>query len=424
MLEALLALICLFSGLFLVVKFGIASTPALFLYSLVLFQVLPLLYASITNFYAYDLTRQTLMLVVGIPAFVLGYIPFGLSRNRLLTSKRQTYLLPEHSRTIFKVAFWFSLLLFPITSTVAIRFFLERRGGQYGLTEPISSLEQLLFYAALSFLILALSVNLKHIPLNQVWFLVAIVLVPRLLVSLVYSRIFIFLAIVPLLYALYFSGLNYKLSLRKTVAAFAVLGLFLILPALTRDSSVINSQQRFETLIMNGSSIPILEKYEQYEINRNQSYVFASVVLKSIPFSFPIPENYRIDVWGIEGAVATLDRVLSNYENQGRQDVFFGTGSNYLHELFIDFGWIGVIMGSFIVGLAAAYMEYRGVKSLLFRFLWLSVLTSFLFLPRSNVGYFIEKLPLYLCFYLIAVLAVMVLDASARTVREKVRAKG
>lgn len=424
MLEALLALVSLFSGLFLVVKFGIASTPALFLYSLVLFQVLPLLYASITNFYAYDLTRQTLMLVVGIPAFVLGYIPFGLSRNRLLTLKRQTYLTPERSRTIFKVALWFSLLLFPITSTVALRFFLERRGGQYGLTEPISSLEQLFFYAALSFLILALSVNLKHIPLNQVWFLVAIVLVPRLLVSLVYSRIFIFLAIVPLLYALYFSGLNYKLSPRKTVAAFAVLGLFLILPALTRDSSVINSQQRFESLIMNGSSIPILEKYEQYEINRNQSYVFASVVLKSIPFSFPIPENYRIDVWGIEGAVATLDRVLSNYENQGRQDVFFGTGSNYLHELFIDFGWIGVILGSFIVGLVAAYMEYRGVKSLLFRFIWLSVLTSFLFLPRSNVGYFTEKLPLYLCFYLIAVLAVKVLDTSARTVREKVRAKG
>lgn len=424
MLEALLALVSLFAGLFLVVKFGIASTPALFLYSLVLFQVLPLLYASITNFYAYDLTRQTLMLVVGIPSFVLGYIPFGLSRNRLLTLKRLTYLSPERSRIIFKVALWFSLLLFPITSTIATTFFLERRGGQYGLTEPISSLEQLFFYASLSFLILALSVNLKHIPLNQVWFLVAIVLVPRLLVSLVYSRIFIFLAIVPLLYALYFSGLNYKLSPRKTVAAFAVLGLFLILPALTRDSSVINSQQRFETLIMNGSSIPILEKYEQYEINRNQSYVFASVVLKSIPFSFPVPENYRIDVWGIEGAVATLDRVLSNYENQGRQDVFFGTGSNYLHELFIDFGWIGVILGSFIVGLVAAYMEYRGVKSLLFRFLWLSLLTSFLFLPRSNVGYFTEKLPLYLCFYLIAILAVKVLDASARTVREKARAKG
>ncbi|GAO75683.1 putative uncharacterized protein [Meiothermus ruber H328] len=168
---------------------------------------------------------------------------------------------------------------------------------------------------------------------------------------------------------------------------------------------------------MNGSSIPILEKYERYDIQRNQSYVFASVILKAIPFSIPLPENYRVNVWGIEGAVATLDRVLSSYENQAREDLFYGTGSNYLHELYIDFGWLGVIIGSILVALVASYMEYKGVQSLFFRFIWLSVLTSFLFLPRSNVGYFVEKLPLYIAFYLLAWFAIKLLKESTEATK-------
>lgn len=410
------------SFLFSAKYFGITSTPSLFLYSLALFQVIPVLYGLYTGYYQYDLTRQINMLSVGIVAFTIGYLPFGLARRRLL-KKTVSSLSPKESRTVFKAALYFSLLLFPITATLAVQFFLSRRGGQYGLTEPISSLEQLFFYAALSFFCLALSVNLKHIPLKWILLLVAIVLLPRLLISLVYSRIFIFLALVPLLYSLYFSRLNYKLSPQKATVAFGILALFIILPALTRDSSIVASQQRFEALIMNGSSIPILEKYERYDIQRDQSYVFASVVLKAIPFSIPLPENYRVNVWSIEGAVATLDRVLSSYENQAREDVFYGTGSNYLHELYIDFGWLGVVVGSILVALVASYMEYRSVRSLFFRFIWLSVLTSFLFLPRSNVGYFLEKLPLYVTFYLLAWLAIRLLKKSSLTVKKSYYAK-
>ncbi|GIW28294.1 MAG: hypothetical protein KatS3mg070_1657 [Meiothermus sp.] len=414
---SLTLLICFALSLALSIRlFGIASTPSLFLYSLALFQVIPVLYGLYTGYYQYDLTRQINMLSVGIVAFTIGYLPFGLARRRLL-KKTVSGLSPKESRTVFKAALYFSLLLFPITATLAVQFFLSRRGGQYGLTEPISSLEQLFFYAALSFFCLALSVNLKHIPLKWILLLVAIVLLPRLLVSLVYSRIFIFLALVPLLYSLYFSRLNYKLSPSKATVAFGVLALFVILPALTRDTSIVASQQRFEALVMNGSSIPILEKYEQYDIQRNQSYVFASVILKAIPFSIPLPENYRVNVWGIEGAVATLDRVLSSYENQAREDLFYGTGSNYLHELYIDFGWLGVIVGSILVALVASYMEYKGVQSLFFRFIWLSVLTSFLFLPRSNVGYFVEKLPLYIAFYLLAWFAIKLLKESTEATK-------
>ncbi|MCS7068713.1 MAG: O-antigen polysaccharide polymerase Wzy [Meiothermus sp.] len=404
--------------------FGIFSTPALFMYSMLLFQIIPLLYGSLTNFYGYDLTRQNLLAILGMIAFAVGYVPLGLARNRALKAGRAAHLSLERSRAIFKVAIWGSLALFPLTAATALRFFLERRGGEYGLTEPISTMEQFLFYTALCFFALALSVNLKHIPLKWVWLLAAVVILPRLLVSLVYSRIFIFLAIIPLLYALFFSRLNFRLSRSKALLAFALLGLFVVVPALTRDTSVIASSQRFETLIMNGSSIPILEKYERYEINRDQSYVFASVVLKAIPFSVPLPDNYRIDVWGMEGAVATLDRVLSHHENQGRQDVFFGTGSNYLHELFIDFGWLGVGVGGILVGSVAAYIEYRGVTSILFRYIWLSILTSFLFLPRSNVGYFLEKLPLYLLFYLLIWLVMKIVLSATAASRKRAHARG
>lgn len=381
-----------------------------------LFQVIPVLYGFYTGYYDYDLTRQINILSVGIAAFTIGYLPYGLARRKAL-KQNILNLSPDRSRTIFKIALYFSLILFPITTSVAIQFFLSRIGGQYGLTEPISSIEQLLFYSALSFFCLALSVNLKHIPVKWILVLVAIVFLPRLLISLVYSRIFIFLALVPLLYSLYFSRLNYRLAPSKAIIAFSLMALFVVLPALTRDNSIVASQQRFEALIMNGSSIPILEKYEQYGIQRDQSYVFASVVLKAIPFPVPIPANYRINVWGIEGAVATLDRVLSSYENQGKEDVFYGTGSNYLHELFIDFGWLGVVVGSILVGLLASYMEYRGTSSLFFRFIWLNILTSFLFLPRSNVGYFLEKIPLYIAFFLLAWFAIKLLRESTKAAR-------
>jgi len=399
--------------------FGATSTPSLFLYSILLFQVVPVLYGLYTGFYDYDLTRQINMLTVGTIAFILGYLPFGLARNKALNKISDGYLMAKDSRTVFKVALLFSILLFPVTASTSIQFFLSRRGGQYGLTEPISSLEQLFYYTALGFFYLALSVNLRHIPLKWLLLLVAVVLLPRLLITLIYSRIFIFLALVPLFYALYFSRLNFKLSISRATLAFLILGLFVIVPALTRDTSILASQQRFEALVMNGSSIPILEKYERYGIEREQSFVFASVVLKTIPFPIPLPENYRVNVWGMEGAVATLDRVLSSYENQGREDVFFGTGSNFLHELYIDFGWMGVILGSILVGLFAAYVEYRGVTSLFFRFLWLSILTSFLFLPRSNTGYFLEKLPLYIAFYILAWLAIKLIKNTSIAARKR-----
>lgn len=398
-----------------IVFFGITSTPSLFLYSMALFQVIPVLYGFYTGYYDYDLTRQINFLSIGIAAFTIGYLPYGLARRKAL--KQNIFnLSPYRSRTIFKIALYFSLILFPITALVAIQFFLSHRGGQYGLTPLVSSTEQLLFYSALSLFCLALSVNLKHIPLKWILALVAIVLLPRLLISLVYSRMFIFLALVPLLYSLYFSRLNYRLSPSKVITAFGLMALFVVLPTLTRDNSIVASQQRFEALIMNGSSIPILEKYERYGIQRDQSYVFASVVLKSIPFPILIPDNYRVDVWGIEGAVATLDRVLSSYENQGK-DVFFGTGSNYLHELFIDFGWLGVVVGSILVGLLASYMEYKSTSSLFFRFIWLNILASFLFVPRSNVGYFLEKIPLYIAIFLLAWFAIKLLRESTKAAR-------
>ena len=413
----ILIMVFLFSTSFTIWVFGVFSIPSLFLYSLTLFQILPLLYALITGFYPYDLTRQTNMLTIGIVGFMLGYLPLGLARVKALRKSQNQYLERNTSRSIFKAALLFSLALLPVTAVLALNFFLTRRTGQYGLTEPLSSLEQLFFYAALSFFCIALSVNLRHIPYKWIFLLTAIVILPRLLVSLVYSRIFIFLALLPLFYALYFSRLNYSLAPIKATTVLFVLGLFVILPALTRDSSIVASQQRFEALIMNGSSIPILEKYERYEIQRDQSYVFASVVLKAIPFPIPVPENYRVDVWGLQGAVATLDRVLSSYENQNRE-VFYGTGSNYLHELFIDFGWPGVVLGSLLLGFTVSFLEYKSVSSFFFRFAWLSILTSFLFLPRSNVGYFLEKLPLFIAFYVLFWLAVKLLSESGKSVRE------
>ncbi len=45
------------------------------------------------------------------------------------------------------------------------------------------------------------------------------------------------------------------------------------------------------------------------------------------------------------------------------------------------------------------------------------MLTSFLFLPRSNVGYFVEKLPLYIAFYLLAWLAIKLLKESTEATK-------
>jgi O-antigen polysaccharide polymerase Wzy len=373
--------------------YGLINACTLFMLSMGIFQGFPFFYNYLTNYYSFNMDREAVGFIIGILAFFAGYA---------LISKRYNFsYVGLFDKNLLKIAWLGNFVIFPVTFGLSVRFFMTRFGQQYGLADPISGLEQVFFYAALFFLTLGLVTGIFRKSKLEVAIFLLLVILPRGLISLTYSRIFVLQAIIPIVFAWFAYKKDFRLSNRGILGMLLIGISIFIIPAITRSQSILESQRLFENLIMEGSTISILNKYEEARLETRTSYVYASIVLKAFPFL--VTSDYYVNVWGIENAIATLDRDISSYQNQG-QDVFFGTGSNFIHELYIDGGYFFVILGSLLLGLFVAFIERESKKSVFFRFTLLIMLTSFLFLPRSNYGYMTEKLPLFLGIYLVAIL--------------------
>jgi hypothetical protein len=121
-----------------------------------------------------------------------------------------------------------------------------------------------------------------------------------------------------------------------------------------------------------------------------------------------------IDIWGMEGLPATLDRILASNE-PASEVLLVGPGSNYVLELFLSGGLAIVLCGSAIFGLTCRkFLVWAGQRSL-FAGIWAECLTRALLAPRSNLGYVYERIPTLI---LVTALFIVVIHVATRRTAE------
>ena len=69
-----------------------------------------------------------------------------------------------------------------------------------------------------------------------------------------------------------------------------------------------------------------------------------------------------------------------------------GTGSSYIAELYHDFGYIGVVIGSFIYGVIFSKLTEKDSQSVLSRAIVFALMTQFLWAPRGGFSAFLSYL--------------------------------
>ena len=102
-----------------------------------------------------------------------------------------------------------------------------------------------------------------------------------------------------------------------------------------------------------------------------------------------------------------MDRILAYKElgHEASQEVLAGPGSNYLIESYVSlYGVFGIVVVSFVFGVITAISFNSLTTASLFGSIWLEILTRGVLVPRGNVGYALERVPMLLLTTLVFIL--------------------
>lgn len=283
------------------------------------------------------------------------------------------------------------LLLALPSLALALQFVIEQSGFTYGTGGNIPRPYQAVLYTHLFFGFLVLG---AIDPLKEGWRRISVttiaVTLPRLIVSLHWQRWFLAQAIVPALFIAITRGwirLTAKRLLQITTLALAIV----IVPALTRGDNL-SGTDGFVTFLASGaSSIQLLQKNSDLDLNGRCPPLLVSMTAKLIPYS--VLGVCVIDVAGMKNAAALLDRILTVNDPASLDGLVSGTGSNYLLELYLTGGAFAALLGSALFGFSCRrFVGWTGRRSL-FAGIWAECLSRALFAPRMNLGYVYEKIP-------------------------------
>lgn len=311
-----------------------------------------------------------------------GYLLSPVVRYPKIANSRDTH-------GVSAIAKKATVLLFPVAALVAFRFFVSRGVADYGYGEGLNTWEQATLYLHLYFGLVffaTLPENKKKNLVILAMFLV--VVIPRLLISLRWGRFFVAQAIVPILLILIARGM-FVLN-GKRVAILGVVAFFIVfIPAAFRGDDLYNSEAIFN-FFSRGSTLILFQDNRFMDLNGYCEPIFVSLTAKIIPYA--MVNECTIDIWGQQGLPATLDRILA-YNEIGESDALVGPGSNYLLELYLFAGSIGVLVGSFFLGLMARQFVRAITVGSIFGAIWVESLVRLLLAPRSNFGYIFERIP-------------------------------
>jgi len=318
---------------------------------------------------------------LGISAFAAGYFLPPIRFKSLFSPQ-----LTDTCETVsYKATLWMALPALAL----ALQFFFSRSSVEYGQGENISFLHQVVLYTHMFFAFLFLGAARTSSQERRRAIVVSVLAIaPRLIISLRWGRFFLAQAIIPIVFIVLARGWL-RLS-RKRVLQLGALAVFVIfVPALSRGDSFFGQDEAL-TFFQSGSSLRLFQ--DNLELNSAERCppLLVSMTAKLVPYG--LLDICTMEYKGMKGTPATLDRILT--ENDPRNEgTLYGTGSNYLLELYLTGGIGAIILGSILFGFTSRCFVYWVGERSLFAGIWAECLSRALFAPRSTLGYVYERIP-------------------------------
>jgi hypothetical protein len=284
----------------------------------------------------------------------------------------------------------------------ALRFGLYRWTVQYGEGDPIPPLYQAVLYVHM-FLGFAFLGTFNDASGNRrrLWTVVCLTIAPRLFISLHWGRFYLAQALVPVVLLALARGWI-RFSAKRGLQLCAVALCLFFVPALMRGNQVfgIDRTGQFALLsfIKSGSSLALMDNNR--ELEAPCSPLLVSLTEKLIPYS--VLRVCTTDVGDAKNVPASLEMLLTRkYSN----DLLLGSGSNYLLELYLTGGVVGIAIGTVFFALSCRrFVAWIGRRSL-FAGIWAESLSRALLAPRGNLGYVYERIPSLLLATLLVIIA-------------------
>jgi hypothetical protein len=330
--------------------------------------------------------------ILSAGVFVLAFL---LTRAR----GRPTAFAAETLDRCEGLAYKTTLLLFVPAIGIAVIFFISSVGKSYGQGGQIVLLDQALFYVQLFFGFMFLGVVRSDAQSKRkIWLLMAVLILPRLLVSLDYGRVFVAQAVVPIVFIAVARGFI-RLSWKR-LSQIVLLGLFiLVVPSMTRGDSMFSAAgdpaeanvPQIVNWIAAGSSLQVTQDYLDLDLTHRCPPLLVSLTGKLIPYA--LLHLCTVRLFGHEMA-ANLDRDVS-YEMVGEGDPadIEGTGTSYLLELYVSGGITALVIGSLLFGFACKHLAISMAERSVFSGIWAECLMRAILAPRGMLGYVFEKVP-------------------------------
>jgi hypothetical protein len=317
--------------------------------------------------------------------FAAGYL---LPPLRLPLCPVSDYLLDSSESLAYKIVI---VLSFPVIILAAM-YAKSLASIEYGSTIGLPFFAQAVFYPYLFFGLMFLGVVRPGInSRRRIAAVCALMIAPRVLITLHYGRFFAAQAIVPIVLLAVARG--WITLTARSILTLVLLALAIIfVPAFTRGDNFIG-QDELTRFFSAGSNLQLFQDNAHLNLDGRCSPLLVSFTAKSFPYhAFGV---CTIDYEGLRGVPATLERILTVNQVGSATDTGTGTGSNYLLELYLFGGMAAVVIGSLAFGYFCKIFIYSLAQRSLFGGIWAMCLSRALFTPRSNLGYVFELIPGY-----------------------------
>src|SRR5712692_3058308 len=341
--------------------------------------------------------------LLGVITFTAGY---------LLPPVRFKSTLPLHlidacETLAYKATLWIACPAI----VLAGQFFYSRSGVDYGQGQPLSLIHQAVLYTHMFFGFLFLGLA-RTIPQDRRRIVIASILIilPRFIISLRWGRFFLVQAIVPIVFIALARGWM-RLSGKRILQLGALAVLIVLVPALSRGDKFLG-QDEMVTFFQAGSSLRLFQDNVDLNLAERCPPLLVSMTAKSIPYG--LLDVCTMDYQGSKAVPATLDRILTD-NDPSTQGTLYGTGANYLLELYLTGGIGAIILGSVFFGFSSrCFVQWISQRSL-FAGIWAECLSRVLFAPRGTLGYVYERIPSLVIATLIIVGLAWIASAQARS---------
>ena len=191
-----------------------------------------------------------------------------------------THLLDVCEAFAYKATLWLALPAI----LLALQFFFYRSGVEYGDGEGLSLLQQAVFYGHMFFAFLFLG-TAKTISQDRrrIVIVSALVIAPRLIISLHWGRFFLVQAVVPVLLIALARG--WVALSAKRILQFSALALFVVfVPALTRGDNFLG-QDELVRFFQAGSTLVLFQENRDLDLAGRCPPLLVSMTDKVIPYS-------------------------------------------------------------------------------------------------------------------------------------------